>query len=241
MLLVMTCIALVAAGAAIQVAVGAGLSIVCGAALFLWLGTGAGVPVLLLLNLLVSILGTALGGVRLRWGDVALASGSILLGCAAAALLPPIPEAALKAMTAAVLLLAALPRRPARGAASASDQDWKGIAGAGVVTGMLTLWTASPGPVTPVALARAGRSGNEVRRVMQPVSCVGYGVALAVTGLPSTSATGAGLLWSLIAACLVGAGCGFTLRPRIEPGRVVTLIRLIAVVAAGLLLLSLRN
>ena len=239
MFLIMVGMALVAAGAAIQVAVGAGLSIVCGAALFLWLGTAVGIPVLLLLNLLVSLVATALGGVRLRWGDVALSSGSILLGCAAAAVLPSIPEAALKGITAAVLLLAALPRPTAP--VTGFDKGWAGIAGAGIVTGMLTLWTASPGPVTPVALARAGRSGDEVRRVMQPVSCVGYGVALAVAGLPTTSATGAGILWSLITACLAGAGCGFMLRPRIEPGRVVKLIRLIAVAAAALLLLSLRS
>ncbi|UZO94408.1 hypothetical protein [Roseomonas mucosa] len=239
MFLIMVCMALVAAGAAIQVAVGAGLSIVCGAALFLWLGTAVGIPVLLLLNLLVSLVATALGGVRLRWGDVALSSGSILLGCAAAAVLPSIPEAALKGITAAVLLLAALPRPTAP--VTGFDKGWAGIAGAGIVTGMLTLWTASPGPVTPVALARAGRSGDEVRRVMQPVSCVGYGVALAVAGLPTTSATGAGILWSLITACLAGAGCGFMLRPRIEPGRVVKLIRLIAVAATALLLLSLRS
>ena len=239
MFLIMVCMALVAAGAAIQVAVGAGLSIVCGAALFLWLGTAVGIPVLLLLNLLVSLVATALGGVRLRWGDVALSSGSILLGCAAAAVLPSIPEAALKGITAAVLLLAALPRPTAP--VTGFDKGWAGIAGAGIVTGMLTLWTASPGPVTPVALARAGRSGDEVRRVMQPVSCVGYGVALAVAGLPTTSATGAGILWSLITACLAGAGCGFMLRPRTEPGRVVKLIRLIAVAAAALLLLSLRS
>ena len=239
MFLIMVCMALVAAGAAIQVAVGAGLSIVCGAALFLWLGTAVGIPVRLLLNLLVSLVATALGGVRLRWGDVALSSGSILLGCAAAAVLPSIPEAALKGITAAVLLLAALPRPTAP--VTGFDKGWAGIAGAGIVTGMLTLWTASPGPVTPVALARAGRSGDEVRRVMQPVSCVGYGVALAVAGLPTTSATGAGILWSLITACLAGAGCGFMLRPRIEPGRVVKLIRLIAVAAAALLLLSLRS
>ena len=239
MFLIMVCMALVAAGAAIQVAVGAGLSIVCGAALFLWLGTAVGIPVLLLPNLLVALVATALGGVRLRWGDVALSSGSILLGCAAAAVLPSIPEAALKGITAAVLLLAALPRPTAP--VTGFDKGWAGIAGAGIVTGMLTLWTASPGPVTPVALARAGRSGDEVRRVMQPVSCVGYGVALAVAGLPTTSATGAGILWSLITACLAGAGCGFMLRPRIEPGRVVKLIRLIAVAAAALLLLSLRS
>ena len=239
MFLIMVCMALGAAGAAIQVAVGAGLSIVCGAALFLWLGTAVGIPGLLLLNLLVSLVATALGGVRLRWGDVALSSGSILLGCAAAAVLPSIPEAALKGITAAVLLLAALPRPTAP--VTGFDKGWAGIAGAGIVTGMLTLWTASPGPVTPVALARAGRSGDEVRRVMQPVSCVGYGVALAVAGLPTTSATGAGILWSLITACLAGAGCGFMLRPRIEPGRVVKLIRLIAVAAAALLLLSLRS
>ena len=52
------CMALVLAGAAVQVAVGAGLSVICGPFLLLWFGTAVGVPTLLCLNLLVSVVAT---------------------------------------------------------------------------------------------------------------------------------------------------------------------------------------
>jgi hypothetical protein len=67
------CMALVLVGAAIQVAVSAGLSVVCGSFLILWLGAAIGVPILLCLNLLASVVATAFGGTSVRWGDVVLA------------------------------------------------------------------------------------------------------------------------------------------------------------------------
>jgi hypothetical protein len=56
-----------------QVLVGAGLSVVCGSFLLLWLGAAIGVPTLLCLNLLVSVVATTFGGTSVRWGDVVLA------------------------------------------------------------------------------------------------------------------------------------------------------------------------
>lgn len=74
---------------------------------------------------------------------------------------------------------------------------------------------------------------------MQPVSVVGYGAALAWSGTPSIGTIGAGIFAGLIAAALMGTGAGFYLRPRINPVRVVLLIRVVAGCAAALLLLSL--
>lgn len=230
---------LVVAGAAVQVAVGAGLSVVCGSFLLLWLGVAVGVPTLLCLNLLVSVVATAFGGTGVRWGDVILASGATLAGCGVASVLPALPEAVLKGMTACVLVAVALPRAPVPGVLPSESSARAGITLAALVTGALTVWTATPGPITPVAMARGGRSGADIQRTMQPVSVVGYGAALAWGGTPRVGIVGEGVFAGLIAATLMGTGAGFFLRPRIDPARVVLLIRMVAGAAAVLLGLSL--
>ena len=233
------CTILVIAGAAVQVAVGAGLSVVCGFLLILWLGTAAGVSTLLCLNFVVSVVATGCGGTRLRWRDVFLVSGATLAGCAAASVLPSLPEGLLKGTTACVLIVIALPRPPLPGAPPSHAAANAGLALAGLVTGMLTVWTAVPGPITPVVMARAGRSGAEIRRTMQPVSVVGYGAALAWGGATSVGTVGRAILVGLIAATLLGTGLGFLLRPRLDPAHVVLVIRSVAGVAALVLVFSL--
>jgi hypothetical protein len=239
LLVAAACMALVFVGAAIQVAVGAGLSVVCGSFLLLWLGAAIGVPTLLCLNLLVSVVATAFGGTSVRWGDVVLASGATLAGCGAASVLPSFPEPVLKEMTACVLVAVALPRPPVPGVLPSEASARVGISLAALMTGALTVWTATPGPITPVAMARGGRSGADIRRTMQPVSVAGYGAALVWGGTPRIDIVGAGVFAGLIAAALLGTGAGFFLRPKINPARVVLLIRVVAGAATVLLLLSL--
>jgi hypothetical protein len=233
------CIPLVLAGSAVQVAVGAGLSVVSGPFLMLSFGAAVGVPTLLLLNVLSSVVATVFGTAGVRWDDCALAAGATIAGCVVASLLPGLPEGALKAMTAGMLVVIALPRPPVPGVLPCATSARFGVGLAGLVTGALTVWTATPGPITPVALARAGRSGAEIRRTMQPISLVGYGAGLAWVGTPPVSAFGAGVFGWLIGATLVGTGVGFWLRTRIDPARVVLVIRVVAVAAAALLVGSL--
>ncbi len=232
------CMVLVLGGAAVQVAVGAGLSVVSGSLMLLWLGPLTGVPILLGLNLLVSVIATACGARGIRWSDVVLASGATLAGCAVASLFPPLPVAALKLMTAFMLAVIALPRPLAPGRLPSAASAGTGIALAGLVTGALTVWTAMPGPVTPVAFTRAGRSGPEIRQAMQPISIVGYGAAFAWVGMPRTGAIGSGMLTGLVAAALLGIVLGFRLRPRVDAAQVVLMIRIVAGLAAVLLLVS---
>ncbi len=226
-------IALVLAGAAVQVAVGAGLSVICGPFLLLWLGSAVGVPILLCLNLLVSVVATLCGGAGVRWGDVALASGATLAGCILASVLPPLPDAVLKAMTACVLVIIALPRPPASGYPHSTVSIRAGVSLAGLVTGALTVWTATPGPIIPVAFTRAGRAGSDIRRSMQPISVVGYGAALAWIEAPPIGTFRTGVFACLIGAVLAGTGLGFRLRRTIDPARVVLLVRVVAGTAAG--------
>ena len=233
---------LVIVGAAIQVAVGAGLSVVCGPFMLLWMGTGEGVPVLLCLNLLVSVVAAAFGGWRLRWRDVGGVSAALLAGCAVAVLLPSLPDPVLRGITALVLALAALPRPAAPGQAQPARPARAGLVLAGLMTGALTVWTATPGPVIPVAMARAGWPGGDIRRAMQPIAVVGYGAALVLGGPPRFGAPGvfAGpVMAALVAATLAGTGAGFLLRRRIHSGRVVSLTRVVAATSAVLLVLSL--
>lgn len=99
---------LVLAGSAIQVAVGAGLSVVCGAFMLLWLGPKTGVPVLLGLNLLVSVVATVVDARAVLWRDALFAAVATLAGCFVASRIPGLSDAALKLITAIVLLVVAI-------------------------------------------------------------------------------------------------------------------------------------
>lgn len=110
------------------------------------------------------------------------------------------------------------------------------LALAGALAGALTVWTATPGPIAAVALARTGRPGSAIPPTMQPISIVGYGTAFAFSGPSLAGAAGAGMLAGLSIATLLGTAAGFLLRPRIRPNRVVAAIRLIAAIAAALLI-----
>lgn len=229
------CLALVMASSAVQVAVGAGLSVVCGPFLMLQFGPAFAVPALLVLNLLVSVIAAAFDCRHVRWADAGVAAAATLAGCLLGSVVPAMPVATLRVVTAGVLFVVALPRPPAPerplGAASASA----GIALAGLMTGALTVWTATPSPLTPIALTRAGRDGSEVRRTMQPTSVVGRGAALAWCGGPAVVA---GPFAALAGAAVAGIGVGLPMRLRIGAGRVVILIRAIAAAAAVVLVAS---
>lgn len=225
-------------GAAVQVAAGAGLSVICGPFLLLWVGPAVGVPILLSLNLLISVVSTVCDGRSVRWTDAILAAGATLVGCGFAAAVPDLSEVALKLITACVLVAVALPRPPNPNRPPSTSSATIGISLASLITGALTVWTATPGPITPVALARAGRSGADIRQTMQPISIVGYGAALAWVGLPSARIVSESPFLPLIVTTLIGIAAGYAIRPRINTERVTALIRVVAAAAALLLIVS---
>jgi hypothetical protein len=229
--------ALVLAGSAVQVATGAGFSVICGPFLMLWLGPAAGVPILLSLNLLISVVATVCDGRRVLWADAVLAAGTTLAGCALASLIPGLPDSALKLLTACVLVVVALPRPPASDKPPGAAAAAAGIMLASLVAGALTVWTATPGPITPVALARAGRSGTDIRRTMQPISIVGYGTALLWAGTPTVGVLEAPFP-ALVGATMLGTGTGFVLRRYVNATRVILFVRIVAAAAATLLIAS---
>lgn len=232
------CTIFVLIGSAVQVAAGTGLSVICGPFLMLWIGPAAGVPILLSLNLLVSAVATACDSRTIQWPDAFLAAGATFAGCVFASLIPGLSDSALKLITACVLLIVALPRPPSPDKPLSTASATAGITLAGLITGALTVWTATPGPITPAALTRAGRSGSDIRRTMQPISVVGYGGALAWVGLPVARSVSEGPFLLLIATTLVGIGAGYAIRPRTNPEQATLLIRIVAAAAAVLLIAS---
>lgn len=230
--------ALVLTGSAVQVAVGSGLSVICGPFLMLWLGTATGVSILLSLNLLISVVATVFDGTSVRWTDAVLAAGATLAGCGLASMVPGLSEEVLKLITAGVLVIVALVRPPMPGKPFSTASAKAGVTLAGLVTGALTVWTATPGPITPIALAHAGRSGADIRRTMQPISVVGYGAALALTEIPTEASFTETPFLSLMGATLFGVSLGFVVRPWIDAERVILLVRIIAAAAAILLIAS---
>jgi len=220
--------ALVLLGAAVQVAVGAGLSVVCGTFLLLTLGPSLAVSVLLVLNLLVSVAATAVAPRLVLWRDAALVSLAALLGSVTAEALPPLPGFMLKPITACVLIFIAL-RRPTSGK-GLGTRLLLPVGLGGFVSGVLTVWTATPGPVVPVALTHAGRTGDEIRRTMQPISIIGYGLGIACV---SRSDMAGALRWSglplLSVGALAGSAAGLYLRRFVRPGWVLTAVRSIGI------------
>lgn len=233
-----TCMTLALIGSALQVAVGTGLSVISGPTLMLWLGPAAGVPILLSLNLLISIVAAVCDSRKVRWPDAILAAGATFVGCVFASVIPGLSDAVSKLITACVLVVVALPRPSKPDKPSSASSATAGITLASLATGALTVWTATPGPITPLALARAGRSGSDIRRTMQPISVVGYGTALAWVGLPAARTISEGPLLPLTIATLMGIWAGYAVRPWINAERVTVLIRIVAAAAAVLLIAS---
>ena len=232
---------LVALGAAIQVAVGAGLSVVCGAFLLLTLGPTLAVSVLLILNLLVSLVATAAAPRLILWRDVAIVSVAALSGSLAAKAMPAVPGSMIKPITACMLIVIAF-RRPSSGKGDRVTGTLASVGFGGFISGLLTVWTATPGPIVPVTLSQAGRTGDEIRRTMQPISIVGYGIGIACVSISNT--TGA-LQWAglplLSAGVLAGCAVGLCVRRFVRSSLVVVIVRSIALFAAVTLLGSWLN
>ena len=222
------------AGAATQVAVGIGFSVVAGPMLATVLGAKAAVPVLLLLNLVVSCIGLA--GYRREAGVGAVGQSvlSALLGIALGSLTFPHLSETFVAIAMAVMLLG--------GALSArvSEQraGWEAVIGLGILSGITTAWTATPGPVMALRLILAGHPGHAVRRLVQPIALVSYGVAFALLGLTVWSTVSSmPRIALLVTAAISGSLLGLAVGPRLPALVVIPAIRIFAALAGVILLI----
>lgn len=166
----------IAIGALLQVGIGIGFSIVVGPLLFLQLGTETAVPMLLLLNFIVSLVAVPGSFQKSESRAVGLSAIACVVGIGAGiSIYPYLSEATVLAIAGTLLAFGAmttlLPKK---------SMGERVLLPVSSLSGLATVWAATPGPLMAVGLMLSGRSMSQVRRLVQPIALVGYGVALAL-------------------------------------------------------------
>jgi uncharacterized membrane protein YfcA len=218
-------------GAVLQVGVGIGFSIIAGPPMMVLLGTDVAVPLLLLLNTLVSAVATDWRLLRVEWAVIKTS----LIGCVAGIALGALTfallsEAVLLGITALLLTVgvAATLFKIRVGA-----RVFLAISG---LSGLATVWAATPGPLMVLGLIASGRDGGEVRKLVQPIALVAYGLALMLhimSGRQSLFST-PGLL-GLLGTAIVGSLLGRMFGKYLPVPLIATTIRVISILAAVVL------
>lgn len=220
-------------GAALQVGVGVGFSIVVAPLMMVLLGTATAVPVLLMLNTMVSAI-----AVNPRiWLREKKLIGNAIYGCLAGIVLglvvyPYLSERAVLLLTAILLLIGVVTTfSPMK-----SNIGPIGYLSVSVASGLATVWAATPGPLMMFGLLAVGRSAREARKLVQPVALVAYGVAFALHSLTDWDvfAAAPGLLQFVLAA-FVGSILGHLVGPILSQRLISYAIRVISVVACAVL------
>jgi len=217
----------VALGAILQVGVGIGFSIVAGPPMMVLLGTPVAVPVLLLLNTIVSAVATEWQTVQSHFRLIALSISGCLAGIALGALTYAIlSEAAILGITATLLLLGVV---TTFFHLSVRIPGFISVSG---LSGVATVWAATPGPLMVFGLMALGRSPSDIRRLVQPIALVAYGVSLLLHGLsgwqPITETPAVPVF---AAATIVGSLIGRAIGPYLPRGFIINSVRLVSLFA----------
>lgn len=217
------------AGAALQVGVGVGFSIVVAPLMMVMLGTATAVPVLLLLNTLVS---AAAVDVRVWVAERKLISTAII-GCLVGIVLgslvyPFLTERVVLSLTAILLLIGVV----STFAPLKSKFGVFGYRAVSGVSGLATIWAATPGPLMMFGLLAVGQPAREARKLVQPIALVAYGVAFALHMLiGSPEFFGYGDLPKFLVAAITGSILGRLIGPRLPQNAITIAIRVISVAA----------
>lgn len=220
-------------GAALQVGVGVGFSIVVAPLMMVLLGTATAVPVLLMLNTLVSAIAV---DPHIWQRDKELIRTAII-GCIAGILLglvvyPYLSERLVLSLTATLLLIGVVTTF----APLKSRMGQFGFSSVSGASGLATVWAATPGPLMVFGLLAIGRPAPEVRKLVQPVALVAYGIAFALHSLTDWSAiTQAPGLFQFALAALVGSILGRLIGPFLPQRLISNTIRVISIVACAVL------
>jgi uncharacterized protein len=228
--------------AAAQVALGIGFSIIAAPILFAVLDAQRVVPLLLALNLLVSIIGV-IGGVFANRNRLPLSTlpaavaigGVTLLGVALGTWTYGfLSQTMVLGFTGAAILLGSFPPTWLGGVVRAGSAANGASAG---LAGLVTAWTASPGPVLAIGLIMSGVPGDRLASTIQPLALVSYAAAFALLGssgwqhvfanqdLPTMT------LWTVLGGIL-----GLILQTRLPSSSVIPSLRIMAAVAGALLI-----
>lgn len=216
-------------GAALQVGIGVGFSIVAGPPMMVLLGTALAVPILLMLNTLVSAAATEW---RI-WATEAKTIRIAIIGCLIGILgglivYPYLSEQIVLALTATLLLIGVvttlLPLKSTTG-----TSGFTAISG---VSGLATVWAATPGPLMVFGLIAIGRSARDVRRLMQPIALAAYGVAFALHSVfDAVAFTQVPWLVAFLAATLLGSLLGRIIGPKLPQALIKNAIRVTSILA----------
>lgn len=221
------------AGATLQVGVGVGFSIVVAPIMMVMFGTATAVPVLLMLNTLVS---AAAIDARVWTTERSLIKNAIL-GCLIGIVLgllvyPYLSERVVLSLTATLLLIGVittwLPMK-----SHISLLGYKAVSG---LSGLATVWAATPGPLMMFGLLAIGRPAKEARKLVQPIALVAYGVAFALHGLTDWQVfITAPNLPQFALAALGGSILGRLIGPKLPANIITNAIRVISVIACAAL------
>ncbi len=220
-------------GAMLQVGVGIGFSILAGPPMMILLGTSTAVPILLLLNTVVSAVATDRQVLKDDRQTIRTAIIGCLIGVVAGLVVYPwLSEAFVLALTASLLLIGfvttLLPLRRSLGTAGFST-----VSG---LSGLATVWVATPGPLMVFGLIAKGRTAKEVAKLVQPIALVAYGIAFLLHSLSETQALAYGpQLWGFVALTLIGSLFGRAVGPYLPQTLVTTAIRVVSLIACGVL------
>ncbi len=216
-------------GAMLQV----GFGILAGPPMMILLGTSTAVPILLSLNTIVSAVATDRHILKTEKETVFTAIIGCLIGVVAGlAVYPLLSEAFVLTPTACLLLIGLLtslfPLRNAIGTAVSVT-----ISG---LSGLATVWAATPGPPIVFGLIAKGRSAMETAKLVQPTALVTSGIAFLLHNLSETQAIPFGPhLWVYVALTLTGSLCGRTVGAYLPQSFVTAAIRVIFLIACCVL------
>jgi len=220
-------------GAMLQTGVGIGFSIIAGPPMMILLGTSTAVPVLLLLNTLVSAVATDRHILKANLRIIRTAIIGCLVGVIAGlAVYPLLSEPFVLALTGGLLLIGLLttlfPLRRSIGLA--------GFSAVSGLSGLATVWAATPGPLMVFGLIAKGRSAKEVAKLVQPIALVAYGIAFFLHNLSEAQVISYGpQLWGFVAMTLIGSLIGRAAGPYLPQSLVKTAIRVISLIACCVL------
>ncbi len=220
-------------GAMLQVGIGIGFSIVAGPPMMILLGTATAVPVLLLLNTIVSAVATDWRNLTDERTTISTAVFGCLIGVfVGLAVYPLLSEPFVLALTGCLLLIGVLTTLvPAHATIGTT-----GFAAVSGLSGLATVWAATPGPLMVFGLIAKGRSAGAVARLVQPIALVAYGAAFLLHSLSDWQSIPLGpQIWAFVGVTTIGSLFGRAARPYLPQSLIKTAIRVISLVACYVL------
>jgi uncharacterized membrane protein YfcA len=107
------------------------------------------------------------------------------------------------------------------------------------LSGLATVWAATPGPLMMFGFLAIGRSAQDARRLVQPVALIAYGVAFALHGMfESTPPVELLAVMQFALAAVLGSILGRKIGPNFSHNTISNAIRIISIFACAALFRS---